>query len=194
MLRKYVFLIAFASVLLMSCVPLWVYDYYRPEAPGGTLEKSTCSGGSGPPRTITFERNEVKLSVEAGETENGVTITVWMIIPKGKEVRLSSPIIRVSIMSSPRVFVGALKPFLYTGESPWKIEEPMVGDSTTYSTIFGPRFSGKYFTMSTSIVMPKADTIRVNLPEVLINGQEVELPQISFRKSKSFEFFEPVNC
>lgn len=192
--KRYGLLLFLASLLFVGCVPLWVHDYYRPEAPGGNIKKSMCRGASGPPDTIEFLRDEVAIRVKAGRVENGIHLYLEIQIPKGREARLVTTAIHVSSPSSPQAFEGILAPIIYTDDTRWKIDEPLTGETIESPAVFGPRYYGKYFAMETTIAMPKSDTIRVWLPEIYINGQKISLPDISFTKDTSTELFMPVNC
>jgi hypothetical protein len=181
-------------MLLVGCVPLWVNTYYSPNAEGGTVKKSQCNESAGPPDMIQFVRNDVTIGVKATDMGDHLSVFVQIQIPKDREARLLSAIIHVSIPSNPTPFEGLLNPIIYHDQSAWNIGDAMSGETREFKGIFRSLFLGKFYGMEAKIKVPKSDTLKVILPELEINGQKMQIPEISFTKDKSLEVFGPVNC
>jgi hypothetical protein len=175
-------------------MPFWVHDYYRPDATGGKIKKSACGESVGPPDKIEFVKNDVIVGIQASERENGVLVIITLEIPKGKEVRVANTVVTVSTPSNPVAFEGPLIPIVVHNHPSWNINQILIGETKEEKGWFGSLFHGEYFSMDAQVNLPKSETIKVRLPDLYINAQKVEIPEISFTKSKSMELLVPVNC
>jgi hypothetical protein len=194
--RRYMTLLVIVALTLISgCVPLVVHDYYRPAATGGTLKQSACQEDVGPPNTIEFIRNNVKIQFRVVEEEKGIGVFFQLKVPKDNKVRLVDNVIHVSTPSKPTAMDVLLNPWNYFSYKPlWKIDEPLLGGTREDKSIFGTLYIDNCFGMNATIVMPKSDTIKIKLPELYINDQKIQLPEITFKKDRVLEFFVPLNC
>ena len=194
MLRRYGFLMLFLAFILTGCFPLWIHDYYKPNAADGIVKKSACHGSSGPPDTVEYKENDVVVDVKSSEVEKGYGIFIRIIVPEGRQVRLVKADVRASIPSQTDIYTGTLKPILGPYQEYWTIDGVMIGKTSKLKSIIGTSYLGAYYAVSTTITMPKSTAIKIRLPELEINGIIVKIPEITFSKDKYWEFFMPMNC
>ena len=102
--RLFMMVLLLGASFLVSSMP-WSYNYYRPEAEGGTIKKSMCGGQAGAKDTIEFSIDRVTISIKADEMQDGIDIDIVMKIPKGNEVQIRGSSARVIITSNEKVFV-----------------------------------------------------------------------------------------
>jgi hypothetical protein len=176
-------------------MPFWVHDYYSPSSNEGIIKKQTCYETSGPPDTIEFKRSDVIFKISVSEIEAGIHVFVRLHIPKGRSVRLESPVVKISTVSNSFGVDGIFSPNLYTSQTQWKIDEEMVGDTKISNIgLFGPRTYDNYYSIGATVAMKKSNNITVHMPNIYINNVMVRLPDINFKKDKYLEFFMPINC
>lgn len=189
-------LIIIVLTFISGCVPLWVEDYYSPAAIGGTLKQSECAGENyGPLNMIEFIKNNVKIQLKIFEEEKGIHVSFRLRIPKDNKARLVNNVIHVSTPSNPTVMEVLLNPHQFPGLQPyWKIDETLIGDTVEEFALFGSSYRYNSFIMTATVEMPKSDTIKIKLPELFINDQRIQLPEITFKKDRVLEFFVPLNC
>jgi hypothetical protein len=181
------------SSFLMSCMP-WVYNYYRPEAEGGTVKKSMCGGEIGPKDMIVFSIDEVTISIKANEIQDGIKFAIDIRIPKGNEVRIHTSLIEVSIPLNGSTYEGFLNPQNHPDGSSWQIGDCLVGETTELRTVYGTKITwDKLFRINAIINMSESEMIELTLPTFYINNKQLDLPEITFSKDKSYGLF-PLNC
>jgi len=175
---------------MAGCMPVWVHNYYSPNADGGTVTKSTCRKSIGPPNRSEILKEGVIIGVQA---HDGVLIDVDIEVPSGKTVKLTNPM--VTIKSTNGNATGAFEPLIPYGGAQWQMGGNMVGETKIRKLFFGgKRTDFNTYLIRAKIPFPKSDVIKVTLPIVTINNQNYMLPEITFTKDTFIEFFMPINC
>ena len=188
-------LISFCLLFFLTgCMPFWVWDdaYYRPESsPGGRVTKSFCRGSVGPPDKYEILTHDVIISIKAVECEQGIIINIDLEIPPGKEVRFKNAPISIFTTSNIEPYKGLLE-----RRDGREFFEPMTGGNKVLFRSFGTNhYKNNSFSFFKTIEMPKSETIKVRIPDITINTQMVEMPEITFSKKTYYlEFFMPINC
>lgn len=191
---RYMLILLLCLFTFSGCMPIWVWNYYSPNASDGTVTKSICNRVVGPPDRLQIARDEVIIGVKANEVKDGVQVSLEIEVPAGNEVRLKNIPVTISIPPKLESFMGTLTPVV-DKRAPWNINEPLLGGTRVESLVFGQtRTVHKTYFITVNVSMPKAKTINVKMPELLINNQAVLLPDITFSKDKYLEFFMPINC
>ena len=176
-------------------MPIWVWNYYSPQASDGTVTKSSCQRSVGPPDRLQIIRNEVIVGVRANEVKDGVLISIEIEVPAGKEVRLKNPIVTISTSTINDVFTATLKHADVNNTFPLKGDESFSGGTREQKLFFNQtRTVYNTYTLRATVPMPRSKSIKIIIPELLINNQETSLPEMIFKKDKYVEFFMPINC
>jgi len=176
-------------------MPFWVWDYYSPGASDGTVTKSTCQRSVGPPDRLQIVRNEVVIGVTASEVKDGVLISIEIEIPAGKDVQLKKPFVIVSTPLLKESFSGTLKHADINNSFPLDINEQFIGGTREQKLFFGQtRTIYNTYMLRANVSMPRSKLIKIILPELYINNEEMLLPEMTFSKDKYLEFFVPINC
>jgi hypothetical protein len=176
-------------------MPVWVHDYYRPDSSLGSLTKSSCDRSVGPPNRLEIVRDKVIIGVTAIEMKDDVMVRFDLEVPDGNEVKFNNNLVLVSIPDKPEIFIATLTPFEIYGWVPWNLNQTLRGGTRIWKTLFGQvRTLHNEYSMAIRVSIPKTKIIKVKLPALLINGQEVVLPEMIFSKDKYVEFFMPINC
>lgn len=183
-----IIILLIGSSFFMSCMPA-VNGYYRPEAEGGTAIKTMC-GAFGPKDKIEFYIDGVNISIQSYEIRDGIHFQIAITVPKGKEVQISTPLVKVFVPLIENALEVFLKPQVYPdGRPSWEIGDLLVGELV--ETRWGTH--DKDFLMFTTINIPKPESIKLILPTFYINNKQWNLPEISFTKD-TWIGIVPLNC
>ena len=188
----------FVAILLplSGCYPTTV-ELFRPEATGGRVVGAHC-----PPLKsfILFERNDVIVGVRALESPIGqVSITVTFEVPQNTTVALKEQTIAV-ILDGKDFSTNALTgrhwiSAAHTAKLPEN--SPMVGKTKKswffdQITLYGTT-EHAYFFFKATLDIKDPDVFEIRLPTLQINGVEVKIPVIKFKRDSKF-YIAPFNC
>ena len=174
-------------VLLTSCMPVWITDYLEPSASEGAL-REMCAG---PPEWIEFDRNHVKIWVNAARSNNpdNLLVSIYIFIPKGTSVEIPNKEVAALITGEGSRYAGILK---YQSEL---TQEPLVGETIHMNPIIGERWDrSKDYMAFANINIPKSDHYELILPPFRINNISVSWPKIVLKKKTHMSVAVPINC
>ena len=184
-MRKSFFMLLALSASLGACVPM-TEVYYRPTAASGTAIKDLCAGLVAPSDTMRFRAGKAELRVKVV----GSTLYVLVRVPAGSTVLFSSPEITVSMDGQVQLY--HLDRFGYydaaQGSSTVPAIGPLVGGDIR--TLVGP--TPRIFSSFLSLQREPSVGV-VQLPRLMVDGEEILLPPVSFTREKGFAI-RPLNC
>jgi len=182
------------TVFLEGCAaPFVTHEYLAPEADAGKAIRTQCNYGTGPEKTIRFPVKNTFIDISANEFKNSIHIVLSLKLFDDHIVNLSTDEVEVKSISSKGLYRNRFEP-LFPEEPPWDVSKPIIGKTRKVDALF------KYVDYPTSYIMtarsdmPVTDKFVVRIPMFTVNNVKVILPEITFRKKKSVEWFPPLNC
>ena len=183
-------------LFLSGCAPIST-ELYRPEATGGRVVKAHC-----PPVNsfILFERSDVIIGIRASQTsEDQASVTVTFEVPKDQTVELKGQL--AAVLLDGREFSRSTltgRKWIALGRTAEIPENaPMIGKTEKklffkQTTLYGTT-DHAYFFFTTTLAIKNPSIFEVRLPAILINGVEVNLPNIVFKK-RTASYIGSLNC
>ncbi len=179
--KSALFLLCAASVT--GCVV--TTDFYFPSAQDGRLQKAHC-----PPVNsfILFDRKGAIIGVQNSKGASGnLNIILTLEIPQGVTIQLVSPEILVRDPMDDKAS-GVVTSLSFNEDLSW--DSKLTGSTkkrfweqiTYYGTT---EFA--YYVLRAEVDLPESLSHQVTLPPLLVNGELIRLPEITFsRKSESW--------
>lgn len=181
-------LLVVAGVLVTACIPL-AFPYIRPVAVEGKLIRTMCVY---PPPKSTLQ---VKVSGMELQFHSESMSLVTVIVPEGVKVAFTRRVFVSRSSASDSRREHAISEIHYYERDPFRegrldASDPMIGASHKgwFNTVLERRF---YVHADVSAEDLKGRFVQ--LPDLLINGQQVHLPEVEFIRKWWFALV-PVNC
>ncbi|NJD91373.1 MAG: hypothetical protein FIA91_07655 [Geobacter sp.] len=181
-------------IFMTGCMPMWIHNYYSPNADGGTVTKSVCRKAYGPPDRFEIVKDGVIIGIVFG-VDDSALIDMDIAVPSGKTVKITDPVVTIKSISTNINATGAIVPIIPFGGMQWQIGQDMVGKTVNYKMFLGmTRIDYNTYLLRAKIPFLKSEDVKVKLPIITINNTNYILPEITFTKDIFFEFFMPINC
>ena len=182
-------------MLLTACAPITV-TYYRPDAVSGKVVKAWC-----PPvhSFILIETHDVIAGFKVSATqEDRVMVTITFEIPEKHNVQMIDHFVEIygpsGVNSKSELFGRTWVAAGRTAEIP--LDMPMQG-STKKRVFDQTTFYGKtehaYFFLRADMPVVQSEMFSLKPPRFFVDGIQVDLPVITFTKSKE-TFVGSLNC
>ncbi|MBC7183190.1 MAG: hypothetical protein H5U30_06425 [Marinobacter sp.] len=174
--------------LLVGCVMAPVH-YYEPVDPGYKTIGGPC--GAGPEDRVVIEYGEIILQVSIERETDRPSLLITIDIPEGHVVTLLTD--KVSINGESRD-LGPARTWNAAQAAMVNVGPELVGSGEkkfrwiVSDTSVLPR----HFTIETPLP-PAIDVYRIQLPEILLDGEPTGLPELTFRHASGL-FSTPINC
>ena len=164
-----------------TCMPIMVYNYYRPAASGGVLSQSVCADSVGPQDLIYFENANIKIGLRLHYVKKGYVVNIIFRVPEGGKVSFSHK--NVLLKTSGEILTGKIT-HRY-GWPPWVSTDP--------PTLLIKSGISRY-TLEARISAPQEKSVSLSIPKLSINSKQYELPEVKFELDSMVEYFSPINC
>ncbi len=186
------FIRATLAILLMlgisGCIPQ-VYEYYRPDYPGG--ENHISGKCNGPKDTVLIPYHGIFFDIRITGQDN---FSIYFRIPEGMTAQLKSDMAELVIHSARHDSKQTIKLIPVSKLFLQSATQSMRGGSRKRSFLWLEKdWYETYPFKAEQEPMIEGDSVILILPDIYINGVAFPGLQVPFRKDRSLEF-DALNC
>lgn len=188
-MAMWVRMVAMAVVVALTGCVMAPVEYWQPTDSHYKTFGGPC--GAGPKDRVLLEYGDVAFQVSIRRETDQPVLLVGIDIPAGHRLELQE---RTLVVNGQTRSLGPVRTWDGTQAALVTVGPELVGSGekkfrwVVSDTSVLPR----HFSIETSLP-PAGDHYRLQLPEVLLDGEPVALPELSFRKASGV-FTTPLNC
>jgi hypothetical protein len=169
-------------------VPILPHRYYEPKATEGTTPRNRCWRTF---ETIVIRRGAIEFTTKIVPYGDARHVEIQIAVPAGHRVAAEGSAIAVFDVDGgrrPSMSISGIGHVQSPAARMRDIHGTMIGE--TLVLINGPR----YFWLYAPFDADGLDRFSLVMPAFVIDGTQTELPPIDFTRTRTWQFFAPLQC